>query len=206
MQLESAKLFTLSTLFLVLANLVPVAGAVYFGWDLSSILLIYWVESAVIGIYNFFKILLIGGRAAIFSGLFFLTHFSGFMAVHLMFLNHLFIAGEESSLSISMENFLLLSHQLWPAVAALFISHGISFRQNFIGQKEYLDRSVGKQIHEPYQRIIFMQLVIIIGAGLTSILGDSTIVLILIIAAKIMVDVRAHIRERYSEQLTSGIN
>ncbi len=41
-----------------------------------------------------------------------------------------------------------------------------------------------------------MQLVLIIGAGLTMLLGDSTIVLLLAIAAKIVVDVRAHIMER----------
>ena len=200
------KVFTLSTLFLVLANLVPVAGAIYLDWDLSSILLIYWVESAVIGLFNFFKILVIGGLAALFTGLFFIAHFGAFMAVLLMFLNHLFIAGVDSSTSISIETLFLLVFQFWPAVVALFISHGISFMQNFLGHKEFLERSVAQQMHEPYQRIIFMQLVIIIGAWLTSMLGDSTIVLLLIITAKIVVDIRSHVRERSTKQQTSGIN
>ena len=90
----------------------------------------------------------------------------------------------------------ILFTTLWPALAALFISHGISFIQNFIGHQEYRNKTVGKQVHEPYQRIIFMHMVIIIGAFMMSITGDSTLVLMLVIAAKIVVDIRAHVKER----------
>jgi hypothetical protein len=41
-----------------------------------------------------------------------------------------------------------------------------------------------------------MHLVIITGAFLTEIMGDSVVVLMLIIVAKVMKDIRSHIRER----------
>jgi Family of unknown function (DUF6498) len=193
---RTSSIFTFSTLVLILANLVPIAGAIYFGWDLASVLVIYWAESGVIGFYNFCKILVIGGWTALFSGIIFISHFGAFMAVHFLFLYHIFIQGLESSSSVTLDEVAMLFTTLWPALAALFISHGISFIQNFIGHQEYRNKTVGKQVHEPYQRIIFMHMVIIIGAFMMSIIGDSTVVLMLVIAAKIVVDIRAHVKER----------
>ncbi|MCK5359348.1 MAG: hypothetical protein KAJ95_01905, partial [Gammaproteobacteria bacterium] len=192
---SATGIFTFSTLVLILANLVPIVGALYFGWDLANVLVIYWAESGVIGFFNVCKIMVIGGWPALFSGMFFISHFGAFMAIHFLFLNHLFIHGGDSS-SIKLEEVADLFISLWPALAALFISHGISFIQNFIGHQEYKNKTVGKQIHEPYQRIIFMHMTIIIGAFMISIIGDSTVVLMLVIAAKIVMDVRAHARER----------
>lgn len=35
---------------LVLANAVPLVGVVGFGWDLYSLLVVYWLESAAVGV------------------------------------------------------------------------------------------------------------------------------------------------------------
>jgi Na+/H+ antiporter NhaD/arsenite permease-like protein len=89
---------------------------------------------------------------------------------------------------------------LWPALLALFISHGYSFAVNFLGQQEYAGRSLKEQMTEPYKRIIFMHLVLIFGGGLSMILGNVTVVLLLVIAIKIWLDVRAHVREHQPEE------
>lgn len=195
-RIKHTPVFTFSTLVLVLANLVPVIGALYFGWDLSSVLVIYWAESAVIGFYNICKILVIGGISSFFYGIFFISHFGAFMAIHFMFLYQIFIKGMDSSASVSIEEVSLFLVDLWPAILALFVSHGISFIQNFLGRKEYLNRTAKKQMSEPYQRIVFMHLVIIIGAGLSTMLGEKNWVIMMVIAAKVIVDIRAHARER----------
>ena len=194
--IKNTRIFTFSILVLVLANMVPVIGALYFGWDLSSVLVIYWAESAVIGFYNLCKILVIGGVTAFFYGIFFISHFGAFMAIHFMFLYQIFIKGMNSAESASIEEVGLYLVALWPAIVALFVSHGISFIQNFLGRKEYLNRTAKKQMSEPYQRIVFMHLVIIIGAGLSTILGEKSWVIMLVIVAKVLVDIRAHARER----------
>jgi len=191
-----SDLLTLSTLILILANLVPVIGALYFDWNLTSVLLIYWAESAVVGFYNFCKIIVIGGKSSVFHGVFFIVHFGAFMTIHFMFLHEIFIKETDSALSVGLADALILFNDIWPALAALFISHGFSFFQNFLGREEYLNRTVKEQMVEPYHRIVFMQVVIILGAALTMVFGDTTVVLLLAIAAKIVVDVIAHISER----------
>jgi hypothetical protein len=37
---------------LIGANLIPLIGAVALGWDVASLLFIYWLESAVVGFFN----------------------------------------------------------------------------------------------------------------------------------------------------------
>jgi hypothetical protein len=45
----------LSTLVLVAANLVPVAGVLLFGWDLGKLMVLFRAESGIIGLYNLLK-------------------------------------------------------------------------------------------------------------------------------------------------------
>src|SRR5204863_10015123 len=44
-----------SGLALIGANLVPLAGVLFFGWDLSSVMVLFWAESGVIGFYTALK-------------------------------------------------------------------------------------------------------------------------------------------------------
>jgi hypothetical protein len=186
-----------SALVLIVANLIPVAGSVFLGWNLSDVMVLYWAESAVIGVFNICKIIIIGRWAALFAAPFFAAHFGGFMAVHFMFIYTIFIqqfqAGGESAGELA--EVALLFTSLWPALAALFISHAYSFVSNFLGRKEYRGKTVNDQMSEPYGRIMFMQLVLIIGGGLTMALGSPVPVLLIMIALKIFFDVKAHLKQ-----------
>jgi hypothetical protein len=186
-----------STLALIAANLVPVAGTIFFDWKLSDVMVLYWAESAVIGLFNICKIAVIGRWAALAAGPFFLGHFGGFMAVHFLFIYTLFVKGPEGmdASGGDLTEVARLFVGLWPALAALFISHAYSFFTNFLGRREYRNRTVKDQMSEPYSRIVFMQLVLIVGGGLSMALGQAEPVLVAVIGLKIYFDVRAHIRE-----------
>jgi hypothetical protein len=192
---------TPATLALVIANLVPVAGAVFLGWRLSDVMVLYWAESAVVGFWNLCKILMIGRWLGLFAGMFFLGHFGGFMAVHFLFIYTIFIEGVGSGGTPGGGELAEVGHmflRLWPALLALFISHGLSFWLNFVGRGEYRGKTVNRQMSEPYRRIVFMHLVLIFGGGLALVLGDTTPVLLIVIALKVVFDVRAH-RKEHSE-------
>jgi hypothetical protein len=187
---------TASAVLLVLANLVPVAGAAFLGWSLSDVMVLYWAESAIIGFYNVCKIILIGRWFALLAGPFFMGHFGGFMAVHFLFIYTLFVKGiGADDAGGDLGEVWALFAGLWPALAALFISHGYSFVTNFLGRQEYRSRTVGDQMSEPYSRIVFMHLVLIFGGFLVMLLGDATPVLVIVIVLKIWFDLRAHRKE-----------
>lgn len=185
-----------STLALVAANLVPVAGAVWLGWNLGDVMVLYWAESGVIGVFNVCKLIVISRWVGVFSGIFFMAHFGAFMAVHFLFIWMLFVKGLDDNTGGDLREVAHHFFTLWPALVALFASHGISFFTNFIGRREYLRRTVKQQMGEPYTRIVLMHLVIIFGGGLALVLGSATPVILLVIAGKIWFDVRAHLKQR----------
>jgi hypothetical protein len=186
-----------STLALIIANLVPLAGTVLAGWSLSDVMVLYWAESAVIGVFNVLRIIRIGRWKAAFAAPFFLVHFGGFMAVHFLFIWSIFVQGMggESASPGDLQAVGGLFLGLWPALLALFLSHGYSFFRNFIAGQEYRNKTVNEQMTEPYGRIVFMHLVLILGGGLTMVLGEPTPVLLGVIILKIVFDIRAHLKE-----------
>jgi hypothetical protein len=157
-----------STVVLIIANLFPVAGTIFLDWNLSDVMVLYWAESAVIGIFNLCKIIVIGRWMALLAGPFFLGHFGGFMAIHFLFIYTIFVKGSQGmgASGGDLADVAQLFVNLWPALLVLFASHAYSFFSNFIGRREYRKRTIKDQMSEPYSRIVFMQLVLILGGGL----------------------------------------
>ncbi|MBT8072012.1 MAG: hypothetical protein KJO80_16390 [Gammaproteobacteria bacterium] len=186
-----------STLVLITANLVPVAGFFFLGWNLADVMVLYWAESAVIGFFNICKIIVIGRWKALFAAPFFAGHFGGFMAVHFLFIYTLFVEPSQtgSASGDSLAEVAELFVVLWPALLALFISHAFSFFTNFLSRREYSGKTVNDQMTEPYGRIIFMHLVLIFGGGLSMVLGNPAPVLLIVLVLKISFDVRAHLKQ-----------
>jgi len=193
---EPLTLASPSTLVLIIANLIPVAGSAFLGWNLGDVMVLYWAESAIIGLFNLGKMIVIGRWLTLLMGPFFVGHFGGFMSIHFLFLYTIFVKPQSGMASANdLTEVAQLFYTLWPALAALFISHGFSFYKNFIGRKEYQGRTLSQQMTEPYSRIIFMHLVIIFGGGLSLVLGNPAPVLILVIGLKIYFDVKAHLKQ-----------
>jgi len=186
-----------TTLALIAANLIPVAGSVFLGWNLSDVMVLYWAESAIVGFFNVCKIIVIGRWAALFAAPFFIGHFGGFMAVHFLFIYTIFVEPSQTGVSASgdLAQVAALFSGLWPALLALFASHAFSFFVNFMGRREYAGRKVNDQMGEPYGRIIFMHLVLIFGGGLAMVLGNPAPVILIVIALKIFFDVKAHLKQ-----------
>jgi hypothetical protein len=184
-------------LALIGANLIPVFGSLLLGWRLADVLVLYWAESAVVGFFNVCKMAVIGRWIVLFAGPFFIGHFSAFMAVHFLFLYGLFVEGFQSSgPGADLAEVAQLFIGLWPALTALFVSHAVSFLVNFMGRREYRGKEIKDQMGEPYSRIVFMHLVLIFGGFLVMLIGDAAPVLLVIIALKIAMDVRAHLKQR----------
>jgi len=193
---EPLTLASPSTLLLLIANLIPVAGSVFLGWNLGDVMVLYWAESAIIGFFNVCKIAVISRWMTLLVGPFFVGHFGGFMAIHFLFLYTIFVEPESGMVSGNdLANVTQLFVALWPALAALFISHAFSFYKNFLGRHEYRGRTLNQQMTEPYSRIIFMHVVLIFGGGLSMALGNPAPVLILVIGLKIYFDVKAHLKQ-----------
>jgi hypothetical protein len=189
---------SLSLLSLVAANLVPVIGVTALGWDLGTMMVLYWAESGVIGLFNVLKMLRVGGFAGIPIVVFFLVHFGGFMLVHFVFTYALFVEPAlktEGAYPVFAPAVADLFLSLWPALLALFISHGISYRVNFVGRREFVGRTLNQQMGQPYARIFIMHIAIILGAAAMK-GGHRLAPLYILIGLKTGVDLWSHWWER----------
>lgn len=200
---EPITLRSPSAIALILANVVPVLGVLFAGWQIGEVMLLFWAESAIVGFYNLCKMWVIGRWSLLFYGPFFVGHYGGFMSVHLLFIYALFFGrfGEGIDATVTTVTGDLVA--LAPALAALFVSHGISFWRNFMGRREFEGRAVAKQMGEPYARIIVMHITIIFGGFMTMIFSDALPALLLMIALKVGVDLYAHLKERGTGRIAS---
>lgn len=214
-----------TVLFLILVNLIPIFGVLFLGWDLYSIMLLYWMENVIIGLFNIIKMLfaskieLEGGNGDTSSNQFtyaksifrigqklimtpfFIFHYGVFCLVHGMFIAMLFGMNEryngtfESPVDYLLFSLLGLGSGLSWALLSMVLSHGLSLVLNYFGQKEYLRVSVSEQMFQPYQRIMILHFTIILGGFLTLAVGAPVVALIFMAILKIAIDVWAHLRE-----------
>jgi hypothetical protein len=182
-----------SGLALIAANMVPLVGVLFLGWDLSSVMVLFWAESAVIAFYTALKMAYVGSVAAFFSVPFFVGHFGGFMAGHFLLIYMLFIRGTGTAPEpAARETLRVIFSPLVVPIAALFISHGISFVTNFIGRREYAATTMAALMAAPYNRIIVMQLALIFGGWIIPLLKSPVPALVVLVLVKTALDFSAH--------------
>ena len=197
-----ASLLKPSVLALLAANLYPVFGVVFLGWDVFLLLVLFWMENLVIGFYTALKLLLVSRNNASWAAklsatLFFCVHYGLFTLVHGVFVFVVFggdIMGESSSEVVSTwQKF--VDYQLGWATLALLVSHGVSFFYNYIRAGEYRQSNLNNVMQQPYGRVVILHLTIIFGGFLVALLGSPAVGLVLLIVLKTVMDIRAHLRQ-----------
>lgn len=190
-------LWSVSGLALVAANLLPLFGVLFFKWDIATIMVLFWAESAVIAFYTVLKMVVVGKFMALLAVPFFVGHFGGFMAIHFLFIYSFFLkglgGGPEPPVAEALRGVFV---PIWTSVAALAISHGVSFVTNFIGRREYAGTTLSALMSAPYHRIVVMQITLIFGGWIILLIKSPVGALVLLVAMKMTVDFWAHRKER----------
>lgn len=188
--------FTFPILLLIAANLVPLFGVFFFGWSVGNILILYWLESVLIGLLNIVKILAAKGESAkkpsassfggrLFLSIFFTVHYGMFTFVHGVFVADMF-DGKAALIDMQASGTLL-----W-VMLGFVLSHGFSLGVNYFGKAEFQTRSPDKQMFAPYGRVIVMHVVILLGGALVMAFGSPIWALIVLIVLKTGIDMTAH--------------
>jgi hypothetical protein len=209
---------SLSIQVLTVANLLPLFGVVFLDWDAAAIVLLYWIENLIIGLFNVLRMILVKAESAagqfqkLFMIPFFCVHFGGFCAVHGFFLLAFFKIGSTWDAFapgdpwlgplIFLQLLYSVVMQLWQSrppglewpVLGLAVSHGISFVKNFLLGREYLSLKINQIMMRPYKRIVLMHVAIIAGGVLVMMLGSPVGLLCVLIFFKIGMDIWLHVK------------
>jgi hypothetical protein len=213
---------TLAAAVLVVANLVPLAGVLWWGWDVLTVLALYWVENGIVGAYNLLKILRAEGSGAGLANwrvngrpiealtrvplaAFFLVHYGFFWIGHGLFVL-VFLPLMTGLGSVNVDGTFPFPDWFggrigpdWELVGigaiGLALSHGASFWFNFLGRGEYRSVSPGQMMIAPYSRLVVLHLTIIVGAMVSSWVGSPVGALLVLVGLKTALDLFFHLRE-----------
>lgn len=199
---------------LIVANVVPLLGVLFLGWNVWNILVIYWLENGIVGAFNVLKMakadgsdvvdqgsmrLLVNGRPA--SGAmktflipFFVVHYGVFWFVHGVFVLALPLFASIGGGSLTPSGGPTFGPILF-AVVGLAISHGLSYWLNFVRGGEYRRTTAANLMFAPYGRLVALHLTIIFGAMATIVTGAPAAAVAILVAIKIVIDLALHLRE-----------
>lgn len=180
----------LSVVSLLVSNLLVIILAVVQKWDTSTVLWVYWIQSIIIGFFQFLRILSLkkfstnnfkinnqlvspSTQTKTFTAFFFAFHYGFFHFIYAIFLFNLFT------------NQPLDFNNLFIGGLIFLLNHAFSFSQNRI-MDEYKIQNIGTLMFSPYARIIPMHLIIVFGA----ILGQSILIVFLLL--KTLADLIMH--------------
>ena len=197
---------------LVLANAIPLAGVLWFGWNVWTILIVYWLENGIVGVYNVLKMrkaeappdpdggsMRLNGRP-VDSGstpaliTFFVIHYGMFWLVHGIFVLTLplfgMMAGDDVDLTSGLDPVTIVV-----ALIALTISHGVSYYVNFLRAGEYRRVSAAGQMFAPYGRLVVLHVTIILGGMAIAVTGAPEAAVAILVILKTVLDVGFHLAE-----------
>jgi hypothetical protein len=200
----------------LISNLIPLAGVMFWGWNTFVLLMLYWTETVIIAFWMLMRILVGGDFATNFLGEilgrlfffgFFLVHASGFMLGHFIFLWAFYSGKPGLNTQLSDAFFQTLPDEFWKGIvianglliplAVSFAGRGIAFViemsklplwKRLVDDDPMQGRQAGALVGGLYTRIVIMHLVILGGAALAQKYG-ALAPLILLIIAKTAVDI-----------------
>ncbi|MCD6394781.1 MAG: hypothetical protein J7M40_14915 [Planctomycetes bacterium] len=217
MTLFEKYLSKLPLIALLAANALPLVGVLFFQWDAFLLVILYWAENVAVGFYNILKMATrkvdhpAEHLGKLFQIPFFTIHYGGFTGIHGIFVLAMFgkegdVFGKGPDWPCFLAFVQILFHTIAQAyhaippnarwvIAAMFVSHGISFGYNYLYKGEYARISGEKLMMQPYARIVVMHIAIIFGGFLTVALGSPIGLLVMLVILKTTIDVALHKRQ-----------
>ena len=191
-----------SALVLVAANLVPLAGVLFFGWsrvrDAAALLGRErdrrGIQRPAHAVAQPDNPLMWVAKAGMIP--FFVVHYGIFTAVHGVFVLTLFGGVHERGFPGPTAFFHAVQGAgIWPAALALAASHAVSFAFNYIGGGEYRTAALASLMSRPYGRVMVLHGVILGGGFLVQALGAPLAAIALLVVLKTGLDLVGHLRE-----------
>ena len=210
-------------LVLVAANLVVALLAVRHRWGYYETLLIYWAEVAVLGGYNVLRLLVVGvfgaapfgawaeryvdlgsrlnrlGLTLVGVGLFVVKFgtFALVIGLFVVLLPAMLQEGESGGVAVHRA-LMAAGPGAATAVAALVLSHGISFVRNFLLGREYDRVGVVELVVLPYARMGLVLFVLLAGVGVAGFwpgVRRETGFALVMVLLKLLADAASHLVE-----------
>jgi hypothetical protein len=205
---------------LVVANLFVAFQTLRHEWGYYETLLVYWTEVVILGVYNVFRLMVVGVFGAAPLGawaakwidlgsrfnrfmftvvgvIFFVLKFGAFalgIGVFVVLLPAMLKVDGEGGASVPRA-LRAAGPGLLIATAALCLSHGVSLVRNFLLDREYDRINIVSLVFLPYMRMSLVGTVLLLGvaaAGVLPGLGRETAFAVAMVLLKLLADAASH--------------
>jgi Family of unknown function (DUF6498) len=200
---------------LIVANLIPLIGVLFFAWSVWNILIVYWLENGIVAVFNVLKMATAQGTGQLEETTwgnrpvaetrktrlvpFFIVHYGLFWVVHGIFvltLPFLFTGEPGSASGVDPATILF-------AAIVLGMSHAASYWWNYLHGGEYRRMSAAQLMYAPYGRLLALHMTIILGAVAIGTTGAQSAAVAILVAIKIAIDLGLHLAEHRGQARTS---
>ena len=172
-------------------DLFPIYGVIAFGWNAAPLVMLYWMENIIAGVFTIPRIFISGASfgglgvlLGLFLSVFFVFHYGLFCLVHGTFLI-VFIAFGDGTIADSapmmMDVWGMFQYGLHSAphveyfIYAIIAFQALVFLWEFIIKGEWKETNPMGEMFAPYGRIIVLHFAIFAGAGALFLLGQPII-------------------------------
>ena len=208
---------------LVAANLVPLVGVLFLGWDAFRVVFLYWLENVVIGVFHVWKMVLArgpisdrrnlsGSESARGLAVFFGLHYGLFTLIHGFFVvtllgalpRHMDVVVHEPSgfsfqlLPGAVTEALadVVSVNVFLALLVFVADHAYRFWHDYVNGREYLKIHAKDLMFQPYGRIVVVHLTILIGGFLMVKSSFPPAAAVFLVALKTLLDLLGYLWQR----------
>ena len=181
---------------LIIANLFPVYGVLFKGWNAREVFLVYCLETLIIGLFTLVRLIIATiirkkdwwynqGTKKLVHGsifiLFFLLHYGLFVIVQMtLFLNFTAINHQTNPtvFELIFQPFRFLGTESWLMLSVFLFGYGYENLSRFILDNEYRTKPFMRIMFEPYMRIFVQQFTVLLGGIILGFGGGKIFILI----------------------------
>jgi len=185
------------------------AGIVLFSWPTFIVLAYYWLENVIIGGFTALRLLVAGARTgryleSLSTAVFFTVHYGLFCLVHGVLVATLF-GGIRTMAGIADPVFLMIGRLAGDrigivVVIAMVVGAALDAWRALANLDVDDPRAIRRIMSEPYGRIVVLHVVLIAGGALMMALRLPSLAALLLVAFKLVYDLRLVKREAAAER------
>jgi hypothetical protein len=174
----------LQILGLLAVNAIPLAGVLWFGWNVFEVLLLYWFENVAIGIAHAARLGISTRTNAVSGGFgvttFFALHYGLFTLVHGVFVLVYF--------GIVSDGLSTFKGGLGLPVLSIFAWQALALGLDAMDSQGFKGRDPTSMMFEPYPRVFALHVAVILGGFLIGEFGAPVWALAALVAVKTLAD------------------
>ena len=186
---------------MLLANLVPLYGAIFEHSSVLNILRIYWAENVIIGVITVLEMGTVSATSisGAVTGVpviaFFCVHYGLFTTTHGALIRAIFDQGPFPHGAIRHDYWpsffepFTPGHALFYPVLSICVARFNSFVFDFLGGGEYRAVSIGILMLRPYGRVMILHVVLLLGGFLAVLAGSPWVAVAVLVLVKTAIEV-----------------